>query len=113
MKKYSKIEEMLAELEQRFGGVLIKWTDLEGSHVGSWGKFLTFAFRYYGLDGKLDPQDCPLLEFDMDQLGCLNPAQHMAALAILDGLGFPALEKGEDGHWHGKTGLVRLNGGDQ
>lgn len=111
MGKYGKIEDALAELEQRFDGALIKWTDKDGRHVGSWAKFLKFAFTYFGLDGKLDPKDCPLLEFDMDQLDVLNNAQHLSALAILDGLGFPALEKGEDGNLHGKTGLVRWEDG--
>ena len=108
MNKYSKIEDALANLEQHFGAALIKWTDREGKHVGSWRKFLEFAFTYYGLDGLLNPKDCSLLEFDMDQLEALNDAQYLSAMAILDGLGFPAMELGEDGHYHGKSGLVRL-----
>lgn len=108
MGKYSKIEDALADLENHFSGTLIRWTDKEGKHTGNWRKFLHFAFTYFGLDGKLDPKDCPLLEFDMDQLNALNDAQQLAALSILDGLGFPALERTEEGHLTGKSGIVRL-----
>lgn len=108
MGKYGKIEDALAELEKCFGGTLLRWTDIEGKHTGNWRKFLNFAFTYFGLDGALDPKECPLLEFDMDQLDGLNGAQILMAEVILSGLGFPAFEDGEDGNPHLRSGVVRL-----
>ena len=95
------------DLEQRLKGAQVRWVDRDGPHVGSWSTFRGWALSFYGpLGERVAPKDCPLMEFDMDQLDALNLAQQMAVGLLLQGLGFPAMELREN-VWHSRHGLVR------
>ena len=107
MRRYAALEAMLSDLEQRLKGAQVRWVDREGPHVESWEQFRHFVFSHYGPNGeRVEPKDCPLLEFNMDQLDGLNNAQQMAMGLMLHGLGFPSMEL-RDNVWHGRHGLVR------
>ena len=95
MKRYAAIEAVIADLEQRRRGAQVKWVDR------------TVFFPLVGRMEPLNPEDCPLLEFDMDQLENLTQAAQMGLGVLLDWIGFPALEQKGD-TWENRRGVVRL-----
>lgn len=107
-RRYAALDVILDDLERRLSGARVKWTDRTGSHVGSWEQFRHFVFSHYGPNSeRVEPKDCPLLSFDMDQLDGLNNAQQLAVGLMLHGLGFPAMEL-EGDVWKNRRGVVRL-----
>lgn len=108
MKRYAAIEAVIADLEQRLRGAQVKWVDRTGHHVGSWETFRgAVFFPLVGRMEPLNPEDCPLLAFDMDQLENLTQAAQMGLGVLLDWIGFPSLEQKGD-TWENRRGLVRL-----
>lgn len=98
----------MADLERRLSGARVTWTDRTGSHVGSWETFRgAVFFRLVGRMEPLNPEDCPLLEFDMGQLEGLDPAAQMGVGVLLRWIGFPAMEL-EGDVWENRRGVVRL-----
>lgn len=108
MKRYAAIEAVIADLEQRLREAQVKWVDRTGHHVGSWETFRgAVFFPLIGRMEPLNPEDCPLLEFDMGQLESLDTAAQMGLGVLLDWIGFPALEQKGDA-WENRRGVVRL-----
>ena len=108
MKKYAALEAVIADLEQRLRGASVKWTDRTGPHAGSWETFRgAVFFPLIGRMEPLNPEDCPLLEFDMDQLESLDTAGQMGVGVLLRWIGFPAMEKNGN-VWENRRGVVRL-----
>ena len=108
MKRYAALEAVIADLEQRLRGARVKWVDRTGPHAGSWETFRgTVFFPLIGRMEPLNPEDCPLLEFDMGQLESLTQAAQMGVGVLLDWIGFPALEQKGD-VWENRRGVVRL-----
>lgn len=108
MKRYAALEAVIADLEQRLRGARVKWVDRTGPHAGSWETFRgAVFFPLIGRMEPLNPEDCPLLEFDMGQLESLTPAAQMGVGVILEWIGFPAMEQKGD-TWENRRGLVRL-----
>lgn len=107
-KRYAALEPVIADLEQRLRGSRVKWTDKTGPHNGSWEAFRGAVF--FPLIGRMEPmnpEDCPLLEFDMNQLEKLDTAAQMGMGVLFHWIGFPAMElKGNV--WENRHGLVRL-----
>ena len=96
------------EVLDRLKGGEITWTDLTGTHTGTWEEFKgAVFFRLIGRLEPLNPEDCPLLEFDMGQLESLDTAAQMGLGVLLDWIGFPALEPKGDA-WENRRGVVRL-----
>ncbi len=108
MKRYAALEAVIADLEQRLRGAQVKWTDRTGPHGGSWETFRgAVFFHLVGRMEPLNPEDCPLLEFDMTQLESLDPATQMGVGVLLRWIGFPAMEK-KGNVWENRRGVVRL-----
>lgn len=96
------------EVLDRLKGGEITWTDITGTHTGTWEQFKgAVFFRLIGRLEPLNPEDCPLLEFDMGQLESLDTAAQMGLGVLLDWIGFPALEPKGDA-WENRRGVVRL-----
>lgn len=96
------------EVLDRLKGGEITWTDITGTHTGTWEQFKgAVFFRLIGRLEPLNPEDCPLLEFDMGQLESLDTATQMGLGVLLDWIGFPALEPKGDA-WENRRGVVRL-----
>ena len=96
------------EVLDRLKGGEITWTDLTGTHTGTWEQFKgAVFFRLIGRLEPLNPEDCPLLEFDMGQLESLDTATQMGLGVLLVWIGFPALEPKGDA-WENRRGVVRL-----
>ena len=96
------------EVLDRLKGGEITWTDITGTHTGTWEQFKgAVFFRLIGRLEPLNPEDCPLLEFDMGQLESLDTAAQMGLGVLLDWIGFPALELKGDA-WENRRGVVRL-----
>ena len=108
MKKYAALEAVIADLEQRLRGAQVKWVDRTGQHTGSWETFRgAVFFPLIGRMEPLNPEDCPLTLFDMDQLESLDPAAQMGVGVLLRWIGFPAMEQKGD-VWENRRGVVRL-----
>lgn len=111
MKRYAALESVISDLEQSLRGAQVKWVDRTGHHVGSWETFRgAVFFPLVGRMEPLNPEDCPLLEFDMDQLENLTQAAQMGLGVLLDWIGFPAMEK-KGGVWENQRGVVRVEDG--
>lgn len=108
MKRYAAVEKVVADLERRLRGERVQWVDRAGPHAGSWETFRgAVFFLLAGRTEPLNPEDCPLLEFDMDQLESLDPAAQGGVGVLLRWIGFPAMEMKGD-VWENRRGLVRL-----
>ena len=107
-KRYAALEPIIADLEQRLQGSRVKWTDKTGPHTGSWEAFRgAVFFHLIGRMEPMNPEDCPLLEFDMNQLEKLDTAAQMGVGVLLHWIGFPAMES-KGNAWENRRGLVRL-----
>lgn len=115
--RYKDLSKRLDALEVALQGQTFFWTDRNGKHAGDWLKFLK-AIRYPEEEwektkgAKLQPEKCPLISFDMDQLDKLPMAQQMGLSVLMVSVGFPALELVtlHDGRevWQRKSGIVKL-----
>ena len=120
--RYKDLSKRLDDLEVALHGQTFFWTGRNGKHAGDWLKFLK-AIRYPEEEwektkgAKLQPEKCPLISFDMDQLDKLPMAQQMGLSALMASVGFPALELVtlHDGRevWQRKSGIVKLEVDDE
>lgn len=115
--RYKELSKRLDAIEVALQGQTFFWTDRNGKHAGDWLKFLK-AIQYPEDEfeetngAKLPPEKCPLISFDMSQLDKLPMAQQMGLSALMESVGFPALElvtlpDGRD-VWRRKSGIVKL-----
>ena len=115
--RYKDLSKRLDALEVALHGQTFFWTDRNGKHAGDWLKFLK-AIQYPEEEfentkgAKLQQEKCPLISFDMDQMDKLPMAQQMGLSALMESVGFPALELVtlHDGRevWQRKSGIVKL-----
>ena len=120
--RYKDLSKRLDALEVALQGQTFFWTDRNGKHAGDWLKFLK-AIRYPEEEwektkgAKLQPEKCPLISFDMDQMDKLPMAQQMGLSVLMESVGFPALELVTlpDGRevWQRKSGIVKLEVDDE
>ncbi len=77
------------EVLDRLKGGEITWTDLTGTHTGTWEEFKGAVF--FRLIGRLEPlnkEDCPLVSFDMGQLDGLDDTVKGGIYVLLRWVGF-------------------------
>lgn len=77
------------EVLDRLKGGEIAWTDITGTHAGTWEQFKGAVF--FSLIGRLEPlnkEDCPLVSFDMGQLDELDDTVKRGVYVLLRWVGF-------------------------
>ena len=77
------------EVLDRLKGGEITWTDLTGTHTGTWEEFKGAVF--FRLIGRLEPlnkEDCPLESIDLHQFDGLDDTVKRGVYVLLRWVGF-------------------------
>ena len=77
------------EVLDRLKGGEITWTDLTGTHTGTWEEFNGAVF--FRLIGRLEPlnkEDCPLESIDLHQFDGLDDTVKRGVYVLLRWVGF-------------------------
>lgn len=83
-----KLDACIEVLDRLKGGELT-WTDLTGTHTGTWEQFKgAVLFRLIGRLEPLNEEDCPLVSVDMSQFNDLDDIIKCGICVLLRWIGF-------------------------